>query len=105
MPLLLKINAPSIKTERERATAAHMLLTCDERKQIAAAIAAKNTLDVAAIKQGLTDSGVFADNEPRFELVFRLMCQTWLTVLRDQGYDADNVIDTMLADANIALEA
>ena len=82
-----------------------MLLTPTERKQIAAAIAAKNTLDVAAIKQGLTDSGVFADNEPRFELVFRLMCQTWLTVLRDQGFPADSMIDTMLADVNIALEA
>ena len=82
-----------------------MTLTPAERKKIAAAIAAKNTLDVAAIKQGLTDSGVFADNEPRFELVFRLMCQSWLTVLRDQGFSADSIINTMIANANIALEA
>ena len=82
-----------------------MTLTPVERKQITAAIAAKGALGVAAIKQGLTDSGVFADNEPRFELVFRLMCQSWLTVLRDQGFPADSIIDTMIANVNIALEA
>ena len=82
-----------------------MLLTPAERKKIATAIAAKDTLGVAAIKQGLTDSGVFTNDEPRFELVFRLMCQSWLTVLRDQGFPADSIIDTMIANVNIALEA
>ena len=82
-----------------------MTLTPAERKQIAAAIAAKDALSVAAIKQGLIDSRVFVDNESRLELVSRLMCQSWLTVFRDQGYPADSIIDTMLADVNIAMEA